>query len=295
MLSSELESCLNTAFREAREARHQYLTAEHLLRAILPTPQVIEILKACGADLEELTRELKEHIDQSIPRLAADEQTEVQPTLGFQRVLQRAVFHVQSSGGHEQVGVAHVLLAMFSEKQTHAVYLLNRQHVVRLDVANYLNHGLAPVRVATAFDSSSPKVVIFYSHADQQCLDRLLVHLKPLHGSMTVFLRKQIEKGLDEAAIAILLVSADFLASDFMVDNELPPLLMSAKARGVRILPVILKPCGFHRDEVLSSFPCANDPAIPLLSLDHIGQEATYNRIADEVAEELRQRSARGG
>jgi ATP-dependent Clp protease ATP-binding subunit ClpA len=144
VLSNELEYCLNDAFHQAREARHEYLTVEHLLLAILDTPKVREVLRACGADLAKLKQELKEHIDQSTPRLDENEEREVQPTLGFQRVLQRAVFHVQSSGKKE-VGVANVLVAIFSEKQSHAVYLLNRQHVTRLDVVNYISHGLSKI------------------------------------------------------------------------------------------------------------------------------------------------------
>ena len=144
MLSNELEYCLNDAFHQAREARHEYLTVEHLLLAILDTPKVREVLRACGADLGKLKQELKEHIDQSTPRLEEGEEREVQPTLGFQRVLQRAVFHVQSSGKKE-VGVANVLVAIFSEKQSHAVFLLNRQHVTRLDVVNYISHGLSKI------------------------------------------------------------------------------------------------------------------------------------------------------
>ncbi|HTX04877.1 MAG TPA: ATP-dependent Clp protease ATP-binding subunit ClpA [Steroidobacteraceae bacterium] len=144
MLSNELEYCLNDAFHQAREARHEYLTVEHLLLAVLDTPKVREILRACGADLGKLKQELKEHIEQSTPRVEEGEEREVQPTLGFQRVLQRAVFHVQSSGKKE-VGVANVLVAIFSEKQSHAVFLLNRQHVTRLDVVNYISHGLSKI------------------------------------------------------------------------------------------------------------------------------------------------------
>jgi len=144
VLSNELEYCLNDAFHQAREARHEYLTVEHLLLAVLDTPKVREILRACGSDLGKLKQELKEHIDQSTPRLEEGEEREVQPTLGFQRVLQRAVFHVQSSGKKE-VGVSNVLVAIFSEKQSHAVFLLNRQHVTRLDVVNYISHGLSKI------------------------------------------------------------------------------------------------------------------------------------------------------
>ncbi len=144
MFSNELEYCLNEAFRQARDARHEYLTVEHLLLAVIDTPKVRETLRACGADLAKLKQELKDHLDQSTPRLEEAEEREVQPTLGFQRVLHRAMFHVQSSGKKE-VGVQNVLVAIFSEKQSHAVYLLNRQHVTRLDVVNYISHGLSKI------------------------------------------------------------------------------------------------------------------------------------------------------
>ena len=144
MLSNELEYCLNDAFHQAREARHEYLTVEHLLLAILDTPKVRTALRACGADLAKLKQELRDHIEQSTPRLEEGEEREVQPTLGFQRVLQRAVFNVQSSGKKE-VRVENVLVAIFSEKQSHAVFLLNRQRVTRLDVVNYIAHGLSKI------------------------------------------------------------------------------------------------------------------------------------------------------
>jgi len=141
VLSSELEMCLNEAFQTAREARHEFMTVEHLLLAIIDTTRVREILRACGADAARLRKELAEFIDQTTPRLKQDDDREVQPTLGFQRVLQRAVFHVQSSGKKE-VSVANVLVAIFSEKHSHAAYLLTLQDVSRLDVVNYISHGL---------------------------------------------------------------------------------------------------------------------------------------------------------
>ena len=142
MLSQELEFCLNDAFASAREARHEFMTVEHLLLAIVDTPKVREVLKSCGADTAKLKTELKQFIEQTTPRLPAGEDRDVQPTLGFQRVLQRAVFHVQSSGKKE-VTVANVLVAIFSEKQSHAAYLLSMQDVSRLDVVNFIAHGLS--------------------------------------------------------------------------------------------------------------------------------------------------------
>jgi ATP-dependent Clp protease ATP-binding subunit ClpA len=141
MLSSELEFCLNEAFRRAREQRHEFMTVEHLLLALLDVPAAIDILKACNVNLTTLRRELSEFIDETTPRLGDGDEQDVQPTLGFQRVLQRAVFHVQSSG-RKEVTASNVLVAIFGEKQSHAVYLLSLQDVSRLDVVNYISHGL---------------------------------------------------------------------------------------------------------------------------------------------------------
>jgi ATP-dependent Clp protease ATP-binding subunit ClpA len=141
VLSSELEICLNEAFQGARDARHEFMTVEHLLLAIIDTARVREILRASGADAARLQKELKDFIDQTTPRLKQDDDREVQPTLGFQRVLQRALFHVQSSGKKE-VTVANVFVAIFSEKHSHAAYLLGLQDVSRLDVVNFISHGL---------------------------------------------------------------------------------------------------------------------------------------------------------
>jgi ATP-dependent Clp protease ATP-binding subunit ClpA len=146
MLSSELEYCLSDAFQRAREERHEFITVEHLLLALLDIPHVIEVLKSCSADIGRLRRELKEFIEDSTPRLSADgeDETDVQPTLGFQRVLQRAIFHVQSSG-RKEVAPVNVLVAIFGEKQSQAVYLLSLQDVTRLDVVNFVSHGVPKV------------------------------------------------------------------------------------------------------------------------------------------------------
>ncbi len=144
MLSSELDICLTEAFQSAREARHEFVTVEHLLLAIVDTPRVRDILRACGADVARLRSDLNDYIDQMTPRLKQADEREVQQTLGFQRVLQRAVLHVQASGKKE-VTAAHVLVAIFSEKHSHAAYLLSMQDVARLDVVNYLSHGLSKI------------------------------------------------------------------------------------------------------------------------------------------------------
>jgi len=144
MLSKELEASLNNAFNEAREKRHEYITVEHLLLSLLDNNSANVVLQACGTDLSLLSIELKEYLDNNTPVFGDVIAGEVQPTLGFQRVLQRAVFHVQSSGKKEVVG-ANVLVAMFGEQESQAVYLLNQQNVNRLDVVNYISHGITKV------------------------------------------------------------------------------------------------------------------------------------------------------
>ncbi|MCH7853163.1 MAG: ATP-dependent Clp protease ATP-binding subunit ClpA [Proteobacteria bacterium] len=144
MLSSELEFCLHEAYQRARDRQHEFMTVEHLLLALIDIPRVYEILKNCDVNIEELRRQLTEFIDEATPLMAPDDDGDVQSTLGFQRVLQRAVFHVQSSGRKEVSG-SNVLVAIFSEKQSQAVYFLNEQDITRLDVVNFISHGLPQV------------------------------------------------------------------------------------------------------------------------------------------------------
>lgn len=144
MLSSELEFCLHEAYQRARDRQHEFMTVEHLLLALIDIPRVYEILKNCDVNIEELRRQLTEFIDEATPLIAPDDDGDVQSTLGFQRVLQRAVFHVQSSGRKEVSG-SNVLVAIFSEKQSQAVYFLNLQDITRLDVVNFISHGLPQV------------------------------------------------------------------------------------------------------------------------------------------------------
>ena len=145
MLSKDLEQTLNDAFRGAREKRHEFMTVEHLLLALLDNNDAIRVLKACGADIGNLRGDLVEFVDATTPLIPEDEdERDTQPTLGFQRVLQRAVFHVQSSGKSEVTG-ANVLVAIFSEQESQAVFFLKTQSVARLDVVNYMTHGISKV------------------------------------------------------------------------------------------------------------------------------------------------------
>jgi ATP-dependent Clp protease ATP-binding subunit ClpA len=144
VLSKELEVTLNLAFKAAREQRHEFMTVEHLLLGLLDNPTAAKVLRACGADLNQLRRQLVDFIRDNAPVLPEDDDRDTQPTLGFQRVLQRAVFHVQSSGKKEVTG-ANVLVAIFGERESQAVFLLNQQNIARLDVVNCISHGISKV------------------------------------------------------------------------------------------------------------------------------------------------------
>jgi ATP-dependent Clp protease ATP-binding subunit ClpA len=141
MIAQELEVSLHMAFVEARQKQHEFITVEHLLLAMLENPSAAEVLKACGVDLDELRSVLTDFINEHTPRLSPHSDADTQPTQGFQRVIQRAILHVQSSGKKEVTG-ANVLVAIFGEKESHAVYFLNQRGVTRLDVVNYIAHGI---------------------------------------------------------------------------------------------------------------------------------------------------------
>src|SRR5256885_2955320 len=141
MIAQELEVSLHMAFVEARQQRHEFIAVEHLLLALLDNPTAAEVLRACAANIEELRKALGDFIAAHTPTVAGTEEIDTQPTLGFQRVIQRAILHVQSSGKKEVTG-ANVLVAIFGEKDSHAVYFLHQQGVTRLDVVNYISHGI---------------------------------------------------------------------------------------------------------------------------------------------------------
>ncbi|QNM97274.1 ATP-dependent Clp protease ATP-binding subunit ClpA [Chitinimonas koreensis] len=144
MIAQELEVSLHTAFVEARQKRHEYITVEHLLLAMLDNQSAAEVLRACGAKIEQLRRELTDFVTEHTPLVAGTDEVETQPTIGFQRVIQRAILHVQSSGKKEVTG-ANVLVAIFGEKDSHAVYFLHQQGITRLDVVNFISHGISKV------------------------------------------------------------------------------------------------------------------------------------------------------
>lgn len=161
MLNKELEVTLNQAFKEARQRNHEFMTVEHLLCALIDNASAKDALEACGVNLAQLKEELNNFIEQTTPVIPSnDSDRETQPTLGFQRVLQRAVFHVQSSGNHEVTG-ANVLVAIFSEQESQAVYFLKRADVSRLDVVNYISHGVRKTEdeLPNNMESDDPEAV----------------------------------------------------------------------------------------------------------------------------------------
>jgi ATP-dependent Clp protease ATP-binding subunit ClpA len=144
MIAQELEISLHSAFVEARAARHEFITVEHLLLALLDNPTAAEVLKACAANIEDLRKQLSNFIRDNTPVIPGNDEADTQPTLGFQRVIQRAIMHVQSTGnGKKEVTGANVMVAIFGEKDSHAVYFLHQQGITRLDVVNFISHGIS--------------------------------------------------------------------------------------------------------------------------------------------------------
>ncbi len=188
---------------------------------------------------------------------------------------------------------------IYDRKQLHKK-LLKRLSALLIEAHKTPKVFIEPYDPQTKKLDYKPTAFISYSHADKECLERLQVHLKPLKRKNLVDIwadtkikagekwKEQIISALNKAVVAVLLISADFLASDFILDNELPPLLASAEKRGTVILPVILKPCGFKRDENLSCFQAINSPDTPLLKLNKIEQEEIYSKIAETIEIEIK-------
>lgn len=319
VFSKPLETAIGQTYKRARELRHEYMGVEDLLLGLLDFDEVKSAIESANGDLAKLKSDLVRHITTTAKVLSPEDGRDTQPTLGFQRALQRAVYHVQSSGLNE-VTPLRVLIALYGEKDSFAKKALEDQDVHRLDILNFLTRGdikssppsgeekIERIKASPSEPKPSDdklKVFISYAHSDAKVLDRLRVHLKPLEKQSRIVAwsdqniraggkwKEEIAKNIDHAAVAVLLVSADFLASDFIVDHELPPLLLKAEADGTRIIPVIVKPCGFTRQEALSSFQALNDPKHPLLALSEMDQERLYDQIAMEIYKELSERKTK--
>ena len=186
MIAQELEVSLHMAFVEARQQRHEFITVEHLLLALLDNPSASEVLKACAANSDDLRKSLSTFIKENTPIVGGTEDVDTQPTLGFQRVIQRAIMHVQSTGsGKKEVTGANVLVAIFGEKDSHAVYYLHQQGITRLDVVNYIAHGIRksdPPEPSKTAEFTSGEAVKEDAANDQKdsALDRYTINLNQL-------------------------------------------------------------------------------------------------------------------
>ena len=182
MLSRNLEQSLHRALAHATERSHEYATLEHLLLSLTDDQDAIAVMKACGMDLGRLVAELVEFLDEDLDDMRTEHGDEPKPTAGFQRVIQRAVIHVQSSGREEVTG-ANVLVALFSERESHAVYFLQIQDMTRLDAVNYISHGIAKVpgqfesRVVSGADEEAAEEKVV--EKGQEALDTYCVNLNP--------------------------------------------------------------------------------------------------------------------
>ena len=179
MIAQELEVSLHMAFVEARQNRHEFITVEHLLLALLDNPSAAEALRACGGNIEQIRRDLIGFIAEHTPKVEGDNEIDTQPTLGFQRVIQRAILHVQSSGKKEVNG-ANVLVAIFGEKDSHAVYYLLKQGVTRLDVVNYISHGISKIPQSAARSEPQETEVEAEPQAGSSPLDNYTINLNAL-------------------------------------------------------------------------------------------------------------------
>ena len=259
MIAQELEVSLHMAFVDARQKRHEFITVEHLLLALLDNPSAAEVLRACAVDMEELRKELTAFISDHTPTVSGTDEIDTQPTLGFQRVIQRAILHVQSSGKKEVTG-ANVLVAIFGEKDSHAVYFLQRQNISRLDVVNFISHGIAKVQPphnkdeATETEAESQEkagaLENFAQNLNQQALigkiDPLIGRDKEVERVIQTLCRRRKnnpllvgEAGVGKTAIAEGLARRitegrvpDILANSIVYSLDMGSLLAGTKYRG---------------------------------------------------------------
>ncbi|MEW8028838.1 MAG: ATP-dependent Clp protease ATP-binding subunit ClpA [Candidatus Thiodiazotropha sp.] len=243
MLNKELEFTLNQAFKNAKERHHEFMTVDHLLLALLDNPTAVAVLRACGADIESMRKNISSFVEETTPLIPDGDDREIQPTLGFQRVLQRAVFHVQSSGKNEVTG-ANVLVAIFNEQDSQAVFFLNEQNVSRLDVVNYISHGIskvdgtnhdeAPAELSSESkgDGQSSPLESYATNLNQLAelgkIDPLIGRMQEVERTIQILCRRRKNNPLlvGEAGVGKTAI-AEGLAKK-IVDKEVPDVLANA-------------------------------------------------------------------
>ena len=176
MIAQELEVSLHMAFMDARQKRHELITVEHLLLAMLDNPSASEVLNSCGANLEKLREEIVGYIEEHTPKVSGKEEVDTQPTLGFQRVIQRSIVHVQSSGKSEVTG-ANILVSLFAERESHATYFLQEQEVTRYDVVNFISHGITKIENFSYTENLETDQKIGQKTNERTALDNFCVNL----------------------------------------------------------------------------------------------------------------------
>ena len=243
MIAQELEVSLHMAFVEARQKRHEFITVEHLLLALLDNPSAADTLRACGGNIEQLRRDISRFIDEHTPSLEGKDDIDTQPTLGFQRVIQRAILHVQSSGKKEVNG-ANVLVAIFGEKDSHAVYYLQKQGITRLDVVNFISHGISKTQAqparsepetegegeqASASNSLENYTINLNAQAQQGKIDPLIGRANELERVIQTLCRRRKNNPLlvGEAGVGKTAI-AEGLARR-IVEHDVPEVLANAK------------------------------------------------------------------
>jgi ATP-dependent Clp protease ATP-binding subunit ClpA len=258
MIAQELEVSLHLAFMDARQKRHEFITIEHLLYAMLDNPSASEVLRACAVNIETLRQQLSDFITEHTPTVAGTEDIDTQPTLGFQRVIQRAILHVQSSGKKEVTG-ANVLVALFGEKDAHAIFFLTQQGLTRLDIVNYLSHGTSKTEqseppapeTSTNEETSTPSALDSYTsnlntQAQAGKIDPLIGRAEELERVIQTLCRRRKnnpllvgEAGVGKTAIAEGLARRivegdipDILATSIVYSLDMGALLAGTKYRG---------------------------------------------------------------